>query len=205
MRVKKVVLRDASTRIALLVLQFDEADETFCNPIGFGAGMKIILKFSGSTVLCITDYKLIEALHDRNRINDPIDPEWDRTMASFGQLLNQVDNVLHLPDEISVEQIRGSINELMHRPLLNSSITETLENYFDHSHLKKIIYRTDFQRTATAIIDTNTNEIAMHYSTNVNQQCEIAQYLWIPLEAATEIEIEPLKKKLEFKSFILNQ
>lgn len=205
MRIKKVVLKDTLTRIALLVLQFDKADERFSKPIGFGAGMKIILKFSGSTVISITDYKLEEALHDTDWNNNLINPEWDRTMTSFGQLLNQVDNVLHLPDEINVEQIRSSINELMHRPLLNSCITETLENYLNHAHLKKVIYNADFKRTATAIVDTSTNEVAMQYATTADQQREIAQYLWIPLGVATEIEIEPLKNELEFRSFILTQ
>jgi len=201
MRAKKIIVKDVMTVMPVIVLQFDETDQEFCDQSGSGTGLRIILKIYGQRVSCVAGYKFA-GKRGKTLEGMAVPFDSDGTISSFAEMLDQVQNIQHLPDEINVEDTRMALIDLRHRPLVKDIITDELDNFTDHSKLRKLIYKNWLGHHGTALIDIEFGNLVTYYSTSRDWKEQVAEYLWIPLQAATEEQAEPFKEELEFKELL---
>jgi len=200
MRAKKLHLKDTYTHIPVVVLQFEAVDEDFCKQVGIGTDLKVIIKFTGKRAACIAGYRFSDKYETLEEKVLPL--ELDGTIGTLAIILDQVNNIQHLPDVLDVEETRLAMNAIEHPHILHEHIREVLDDYRDHDVMRKVIYYNYSDWTAVAIIDIEQKQMVFQMS-STDRDRKVAAYLWIPLEPATMEELDPFKEELDFKRVVM--
>jgi hypothetical protein len=192
-KTKFVKVRDHWTVIHFLVLQFEEVDKES----GFAPGLKVALQVDGRGVSCIGGYDLREQFGATiQSLSRPMDN--NGTTVAFKEVLHFVDNVRALPDEIDVEDWREEFFGLKgDYYFMPPDVRQILAEY-PHHHLRKVAYRRGYALLPEvaptlhlAIIDVHDKELLTDIGSSPELlEFRIAQFLWIPLEMATEDELK---------------
>lgn len=194
MKTKFIKVRDHWTLMHFLVLQFEEVDKES----GFAPGLKVALQVDGrGGVSCIAGHDLRDrfgtTIQDLSR---PMDD--NGTTVAFKEVLHHVDSIRALPDEIDVEDWRDEFfvlkgNYYFMPPELRNILAENPK-----PHLRKVAYRKKYcllpelaPRLHLAIVNVHEKQLLMDMDSSPEiLEWRIAQFLWIPLETATEAELK---------------
>jgi hypothetical protein len=204
MKTKFVKVRDHWTLIHFLLLQFEEVDKE----TGFPSGLKIAVRCDGRGVRCFGGYDLRDKFGGTiQNLSQPIDD--NGTTVAFKEILHYVDSIRLLPDEIDVENWRGEFFGLRgDHHFMPPEVRNILAEYPERN-LRKVAYRKlHYLMPALAptlhlaVIDVQGKEILLDIGSSPELlEFHRAQFLWIPLEIATEDELKefnlgPLAKDL---------
>jgi len=193
MKSKFVKVRDHWTLIHFLLLQFEEVDRKFAESAGFAPGLKVALRFYGREVSCIAGYDFGGTIKNLSR---PMDG--DGTTVAFKEILHHVDSVRALPDEIDVENWREEFFVLKGDYYFMPPEVRNVLAEYPEDHLRKVAYRKTYYllpelapMLRLAIVNVQDKELLVDIGCNKEllDFCT-ARFLWIPLEIATESELE---------------
>lgn len=175
-----------------LLLQFEEVDKES----GFAPGLKIALQVDDRGVSCIAGHDLRDkfgtTIQNLSRSMDD-----NGTAVAFKEVLHHVDSIRALPDEIDVEDWREEFfvlkgNYYFMPPEVRNILAENPKH-----HLRKVAYRKVYYllpelapRLHLAILNVQDKQLLMDMDSSPEiVKLRIAQFLWIPLETATEDEL----------------
>jgi hypothetical protein len=191
-KTKFVKVRDYWTLIHFLLLQFEEVDKE----TGFPPGLKIALKCDGRGVRCLGGYDLRDKFGGTiQNLSRPMDDSG--TTVAFKEMLHYVDSIRALPDEIDVENWRGEFFGLRgDHHFMPPQVRDILAEY-PNRDLRKVIYRKVIHlipslspRLHLAVVNVQDKDLLLDIDTAPELlEFRIAQFLWIPLEIATEDEL----------------
>ena len=192
MKTKFVTVRDHWTLLHFLLLQFEEVDKE----TGFTPGLKVALQCDGRGVRCLGGYDLREKFGGTiQNLSRPMDDSG--TTVAFKELLHYIDSIRALPDEIDVENWRGEFFGLRgDYHFMPPQVRDILAEY-PNRDLRKVIYHKVIHlipslspRLHLAVVNVQDKELLFDIDTAPELlEFRIAQFLWIPLEIATEDEL----------------
>jgi hypothetical protein len=196
MKTKVLYLRDDSTLMPCIVVQFEELDREFCDKAGFAPGLKVVLRFSGSRVTCLAGFDLRDAFGGRiENLSECMRP--DGTIIAFKEILHFVDDIRVLPDNLDVESFREEFFRLSAPPFLGE-LGEVLEERSSGS-LRKVLYAMAGW-IHLAIVDVETTSVVYDRGSTSGRTdtCVWADYLWVPLrplstEEAGLVSLSPFR------------
>lgn len=192
MKTKFIKVRDHWTLLHFLVLQFEEVDKDS----GFAPGLKVALQVDGRGVSCIAGHDLREQFGTTiQNLSRPMDD--NGTTVAFKEVLHYIDNVRALPDEINVEDWREEFFGLKGNYYFMPPEVRNILAEYPKEHLRKVAYRKVYcllpelaPRLHVAIVNLQDKELLLDIGSPPEiLKFRIAQFLWIPLEKATEDEL----------------
>jgi hypothetical protein len=125
MRSRFVTVRDSLTKMRCLVLELEEVDRAVCDGSRILPGLRIVLRFEGRQVTCISGYELRDAKGGTvAQLTKAMGT--DGTITAFKEMLHYLEDIRHLPSEI--ESRRGASN-MPHLSLAISSVRRSKKQY----------------------------------------------------------------------------
>jgi hypothetical protein len=193
-------VHDTGTLEYFLVTVFEEVDRVICDKIGISPDFKIINRLSGRVVDSSAGYRfdpedLDESIAGQSRKFIP-----DGTCNAFGLLLTATEDIRHLPDEVSVEQIRKFWVASSRTRFLCDGLIETIETY-GANKLRKCLYSTEYGNHI-ALIDVDEAKVIYDASGSRRLENSIVEYLWIPVKEADSKLINSIEQCVFVKHFI---
>jgi len=171
-----------------LVLELEEVDRAVCDGSSVLPGLRIVLRFEGRQVTCISGYELRDAKGGTVRqLTRAMEP--DGTITAFKEMLHYVEDIRHLPSEIDVEGWRIQFASLVASHFVGQAFQEVISELPSES-LRKVAYLPRGHRQShIALLDMEAREIVVDLASTNDFGYLVARYLWLPVKPATAEEL----------------
>jgi hypothetical protein len=188
MRSRFVTVRDTETAMKCLVLELEEVDGAFLNDSRIKSGLRIVLRFEGRQVTCISGYELRDAKGGTvAQLTQAMGT--DGTITSFKEMLHYIEDIRHLPSEIDVEAWREQYADLVASNFVGEAFQDAISELPSES-LRKVAYLPRGHRQShIALLDIDAREIVVDLASTNDFGYLVARYLWLPVKAATAEEL----------------